>query len=441
MIDKIPKVIALFETTLASAINATATTLTLTSGIDKDGNTLPAGTYGITIDEGNANEEFVVAEITDTTGTNAKRGVSVSDGTTEVTALKKSHRRGASVKITNSPALVIISRVLRGEEEVDYEPTSAKHLATKEYVDDIAFGDVQEASETAAGFAEVATEDEAAAGTEDGSVGRLVLPASLATQTAGTAKRIPITDTDGKLNDFIDNQKGAVSVQTFLASGTWTKPENGTLAIIECWGAGGGGGYGIRYSGGGGGAYVRGTIPLADLGATETVTIGAGGAAGASGATTGGNGGNTTFGAHVTAYGGGGGSADYGGGGGGVLGAGSDGDTNYGAGGAPLGGEGDTGADTNFGGGGSKALTGNVGTSSSAYGGGGGGRANSGGKSIYGGGGGGVGGGTSVFGGNGGNASGSGTATAGQQPAGGGGGTATGTAAAGGAGMVRVTVI
>src|SRR3990167_5119458 len=41
----IPTPVALFETTLASSISTSATTMTLTSATDKDGNTLASSTY------------------------------------------------------------------------------------------------------------------------------------------------------------------------------------------------------------------------------------------------------------------------------------------------------------------------------------------------------------------------------------------------------------
>jgi hypothetical protein len=92
-------------------------------------------------------------------------------------------------------------------------------------------------------------------------------------------------------------------IQTFNASGTWTKPSSGTMAMIECWGGGGGG---ARYNswtpgGGGGGGYAMRWMPLSSLGATETVTIGAGGAGRTGSNGNGSNGGTTTFGAHLTA--------------------------------------------------------------------------------------------------------------------------------------------
>ena len=70
-----------------------------------------------------------------------------------------------------------------------------------------------------------------------------------------------------------------VNVQEFTSSGTWTKPEQGTVAFVQIWGSGGGGASysNGRAGGGGGGGYSTAFLRLADLGATETVTIGAGG--------------------------------------------------------------------------------------------------------------------------------------------------------------------
>lgn len=112
-------VIALFETTLASRITDTATTLTLTSATDKDGNTLASSTYGLIIDEGTAVEELVLADCTATACTNLTRGLSVRTGTTTVAALKQEHRRGASVKITDAPSLIFATNVFRGRQNIE----------------------------------------------------------------------------------------------------------------------------------------------------------------------------------------------------------------------------------------------------------------------------------------------------------------------------------
>jgi hypothetical protein len=75
-----------------------------------------------------------------------------------------------------------------------------------------------------------------------------------------------------------------------VATATWTKPSWATKITLECVGGGGGGGSGRRGAagtvrcgggGGGGGAYAFAEFSAADLGATLSVTILAGGAGGA----------------------------------------------------------------------------------------------------------------------------------------------------------------
>lgn len=101
------------------------------------------------------------------------------------------------------------------------------------------------------------------------------------------------------------------AVQVYTADDTWTKPEG--LQYVLVWivgGGGGGGGATGDYRNGGGGAGGGGSferIDASDLGANETVTIGAAGAAGATGNNAGGTGGTTSLGALISATGGTGG--------------------------------------------------------------------------------------------------------------------------------------
>lgn len=269
-----------------------------------------------------------------------------------------------------------------------------------------------------------------------------------------------ISPTDGDVVTYnatadefqLQQPSGSIDVQQFDYTGsgqTWTKPSSGTYARVQMWGGGGAGSYtsNSTYSGGGGGGYTEGIFLLSALGATVTVTVGAGGAAQTTNNTSGAAGGNTTFGTHATAYGGGGGygnGSNYGGGGGGGLtgaGATTSGGGAGGTGGAGGGTAGAPGTSSDFGGGGGGNAFG-AGGGGSAYGGGGGAvRNGTGGSSVWGGGGGGgAAAGTSVYGGAGG-VQGAGVAgTNGSVPGGGGGGSNTSPSGAGGNGRCIVTV-
>jgi hypothetical protein len=87
------------------------------------------------------------------------------------------------------------------------------------------------------------------------------------------------------------------SIQTFTASGTWTRPTNVRQILVYCLGGGAGGGFGglAGYSGGGGASGAT-AIKWVDVTAisSATVSIGQGGAGG-SGAVLGANGGATSF--------------------------------------------------------------------------------------------------------------------------------------------------
>jgi len=106
--------VALFTTSLTNSITDTATSMSLRSGTTFDGTTLASSTYSFIIDEGTASQEFVRADCTNTTCTNMERGLSAITGTTTVSGLAKSHRRGASVKITDAPILLNLTRIING---------------------------------------------------------------------------------------------------------------------------------------------------------------------------------------------------------------------------------------------------------------------------------------------------------------------------------------
>lgn len=241
---------ALFETSLVARITSSATSFTLTNGTDKDGTALASSTYGFVIDEGTAVEEFVLADCTGSTCTNATRGLSVRTGTTSVAALAFEHRRSASVKITDAPSLVFATNVLKGKQNIEnplrYDaifslsdatstskqipyaawiaanfadvynnqsisgiktfvsspivptPTTATQAANKSYVDGVALVSAPNADYTTKGVVERATVAEITAGTSLGGTGAALfinpsdLPfSSLASTTASTTNYAP----------------------------------------------------------------------------------------------------------------------------------------------------------------------------------------------------------------------------------------------------------
>ena len=118
------------------------------------------------------------------------------------------------------------------------------------------------------------------------------------TQTTAATAGIPDAPSDGSTYGRNNGAwavagGGGANIQTFTTAGaaTWTKPSGKTMAWIRIWSGGSGGGSGARQattvargggSGAGMGGFVEAWVPVSFLGATETVTVGAGGAGGAS---------------------------------------------------------------------------------------------------------------------------------------------------------------
>lgn len=99
---------------------------------------------------------------------------------------------------------------------------------------------------------------------------------------------------------------GKPTIQNFTSSGTYTPTSGMSYCLMRVWGGGGGGGGSSGGGGGGGGAggYSEEWVLAATVGASQTVTIGAGGTAGASAGGTGGTGGTTSVGSILQATGG-----------------------------------------------------------------------------------------------------------------------------------------
>jgi hypothetical protein len=168
----VPIVVAVFETSLAAGITSTATEMTLVSGTTSDSTTL-SGVYGFVIDEGTSSEEFVLATCADTVCSSMTRGVSTITGNTSVTALKHSHAKGASVKISDHPQLAIVSRIVNGDEDfpnsLEFDAVltytssgmadvfTTNDIVNKDYVDSSVLAGGANADLTTKGISEMAT--------------------------------------------------------------------------------------------------------------------------------------------------------------------------------------------------------------------------------------------------------------------------------------------
>ena len=145
---------------------------------------------------------------------------------------------------------------------------------------------------------------------------------SFLTVAPGTSGNVLQSDGTSWISAAAAAGGGGVSVTVYTSSTTWTKPTGAKVVEVICIGGGGGGASGrkgstgtlrLGGSGGGGGACAKNTFYADLLGASETLTVGAGGTGGASVSvnSTNGNagvdGGNSSFGNWLIARGGGGG--------------------------------------------------------------------------------------------------------------------------------------
>jgi hypothetical protein len=307
----LPNVAALFETSLQNSVSADATTMTLVSATLKNGNTL-SGLYGFIIDEGSANEEFVICTASSTALSACLRGIDPVDGKTEVSALKYSHRRGASIKITDYPILGIMRRVLNGQEGLPnflyYDasttlPTLDGQLATKYYVDTVGAGGFTSANvSTTRGLSVDGSSPErvginvsSTQGMAFDSSGKLYQKTSSTMGISTDSNGLYIDTSDGLTytgnntwtgtNTFngtttLATTTGVFSNRTVITAtgtSTWTRPTGVTKVKVTLVGGGGNGTNGgsgsyINYPtvGGAGGAFVQKII---DVSATSSVLV------------------------------------------------------------------------------------------------------------------------------------------------------------------------
>lgn len=245
--SSLPDIRALFETSLASRITSTATSFSLVSGTDKDGNTLASSTYAFIIDEGTANEEFVIADCTNKTCTNATRGLSVLTGTTTVSNLKHEHGRGASVKITDAPIMLIHNRLLQGIDTFPHllgytsgtacdSGSDGSRICDIAYIRVLAGQGAATSTESTGGIVELGTALETASSTYLGVDRPTVLQTKNATDTPQSGCAAGYTSTAGAGCSVIAQLTGKIKqswinlTEAFTFSGGITSTATTTLA-------------------------------------------------------------------------------------------------------------------------------------------------------------------------------------------------------------------
>ncbi len=229
MSSKLGKVIADFQTSLATEIAVGGTTATLQSATDDDGVALPAGVYFFTLDVNNSQKEHIVATLSGTSLTSIK---SVSRQGAQTVGVARKHRVGASVEITDFAHLKYINDLLDGTTYLNastplrYDGTATinndNQLATKAYVDGVAVAGAPDASVTVKGIVEIATGAELAAGTGTGGTGAVIVPAGDSFKNssagAGDANKVPVLNASGVLaQSFLDAARTWGAVQSFTA--------------------------------------------------------------------------------------------------------------------------------------------------------------------------------------------------------------------------------
>ncbi len=144
MASKLTKVVANFETSLATKLASGATSGALTSITDKNSVALPAGKYCMIVDRGTGDEEHLLFDLS---GTAISNIFSVSRQGVQTAGVQNlnGHRAGSKCYLTDFVNLKIIVDLLNGDEVFDgtkplkYDSapalTNPRHIPDKQYID------------------------------------------------------------------------------------------------------------------------------------------------------------------------------------------------------------------------------------------------------------------------------------------------------------------
>lgn len=231
----IPEVPSLFVSALQNNMAVADTSLTMVNGNDRLGNPLN-GHICLTIDSNTPYTEYTCGTASSTTVTNLVRGIDPITGVTSESALTFTHRRGADIRVTDFPALAIVSRIMNGQESIPnllyYDDSVASSsfvgnlqaVPSVAYVNNIGLSGGVNASTTTQGFVQFATMAQTSSGTLQGSSGAFLVPANgnFSNTSSGQAV-VPVAMGNGKLSQgFLDLTQGYTwtGLQVFNAATT-----------------------------------------------------------------------------------------------------------------------------------------------------------------------------------------------------------------------------
>ena len=199
----IPKDVAEFQDSLSSPMTASSSSFTLVRGTTSLTGTSLSGTYLFKIDS-----EHILASCTATACTVTYRGLSDVDLETEVYLQKKSHARGAAVKITDA-SIVRNSRILNGDEflpnKLTYDSAftfnTGNELVSKTYADSLTVAGAPDGNMTTKGIYEEASLFELASSAQSGGTTAHLTATSgqFSSQYSANVQRIPVSQTNGLL--------------------------------------------------------------------------------------------------------------------------------------------------------------------------------------------------------------------------------------------------
>lgn len=182
--------------------------MTLSSGTLRNGTAL-SGFFCFTVDNGQPTTEYICGTASSTAVSSLTRGVDVLNPNSSSTSYAYSHRRFASVQISDYPTLQFLVRKANGTDAYDTKLqysftttstiTSAGDIPNKAYVDLVGSSGCANADTSTRGCVELATTAETQAGTTTGGSGAALVPANSIFNVTPGANKAPVATSTGYL--------------------------------------------------------------------------------------------------------------------------------------------------------------------------------------------------------------------------------------------------